>query len=155
METSTNNLSTMTPISRDALHLHNDFMLVITMLFIVVFGIMIYTMVKHRRSAGYQPTKFTGPTGTVQWLWAMVPFAILLFIDYAPVSYTHLDVYKRQDHGHMLSFLSDLPILQLTIHTPSGAWPCFSSGPSARSRRTAGWQTAPLPTATAPSRSAP
>jgi cytochrome c oxidase subunit 2 len=83
METSTNNLSTMTPISRDALHLHNDFMLVITMLFIVVFGIMIYTMVKHRRSAGYQPTKFTGPTGTVQWLWAMVPFAILLFIDYA------------------------------------------------------------------------
>ncbi|WP_245754366.1 cytochrome c oxidase subunit II transmembrane domain-containing protein [Candidatus Accumulibacter aalborgensis] len=73
----------MTPISRDALQLHNDFMLVITALFIVVFGIMIYTMVRHRRRAGYRPTKFTGPTGTVQWLWAMVPFAILLFVDYA------------------------------------------------------------------------
>ena len=57
-------------------------MLVITALFVVVFAIMIYSMVKHRKSSGQVPAKFTGPTGTVQWLWALVPFAILLFIDF-------------------------------------------------------------------------
>jgi len=72
----------VTPIARETLHIHNEFMLVITILFVVVFAIMIYSMVKHRKSVGHQPAKFTGPTGTVQWLWALVPFAILLFIDF-------------------------------------------------------------------------
>jgi cytochrome c oxidase subunit II len=72
----------VTPIARETLHIHNEFMLVITVLFVVVFAIMIYSMVKHRKSVGHQPAKFTGPTGTVQWFWALVPFAILLFIDF-------------------------------------------------------------------------
>ena len=72
----------VTPIARDTLHIHNFFMIVITIIFVVVFTIMIYSMVKHRKSVGHQPARFTGPTGTVQWLWALVPFAILLFIDY-------------------------------------------------------------------------
>jgi len=72
----------VTPIGRDTLHMHNEFMLIITALFVVVFAIMIYSMIKHRKSVGHQPAKFSGPTGTVQWLWALVPFAILLFIDF-------------------------------------------------------------------------
>jgi len=72
----------VTPIARDTLEIHNHFMIVITVLFLVVFGIMVYSMLKHRKSVGHQPARFTGPTGTVQWLWALVPFAILLFIDY-------------------------------------------------------------------------
>ena len=72
----------VTPIARNTLHIHNEFMIIITVLFVVVFAIMIYSMVKHRKSQGHQPAKFTGPTGTVQWLWALVPFAILIFIDY-------------------------------------------------------------------------
>jgi cytochrome c oxidase subunit 2 len=72
----------VTPIARETLHIHNEFMLVITVLFVVVFAIMIYSMVKHRKSVGHQPAKFTGPTGTVQWFWALVPFAILIFIDF-------------------------------------------------------------------------
>lgn len=70
-------------ISRDTLYLHNDFMIIVTALFVVVFGIMIYSMVKHRQSIGHHAAKFTGPSGSVQWLWAMVPFAILLLVDYA------------------------------------------------------------------------
>ncbi len=70
-------------ISRDTLYLHNDFMIIVTALFVVVFGIMIYSMVKHRQSIGHHAAKFTGTSGSVQWLWAMVPFAILLFVDYA------------------------------------------------------------------------
>jgi len=72
----------VTPIARETLHIHNEFMLVITVLFVVVFAIMIYSMIKHRKSSGHAPAKFTGPSGAMQWLWALIPFAILLFIDF-------------------------------------------------------------------------
>jgi cytochrome c oxidase subunit 2 len=72
----------VTPIARETLHIHNEFMLVITVLFVVVFAIMIYSMIKHRKSSGHEPAKFTGPTGALQWFWALIPFAILLFIDF-------------------------------------------------------------------------
>ena len=72
----------VTPIGRDTLHLHNEFMIIITILFVVVFAIMIYSMVKHRKSVGHEPAQFSGPNGRVQWIWATVPFAILIFIDY-------------------------------------------------------------------------
>ena len=72
----------VTPIARDTLRIHNEFMIIIGILFAVVFGIMIYSMIRHRKSAGHEAAKFTGPTGTVQWIWALVPFAILLFIDF-------------------------------------------------------------------------
>lgn len=72
----------VTPIARDTLAIHNEFMLIITALFVAVFAIMIYSMVRHRKSVGHEPAKFSGPTGAVQWFWALVPFAILLFIDF-------------------------------------------------------------------------
>ncbi|MFZ4537355.1 cytochrome c oxidase subunit II [Propionivibrio sp.] len=72
----------VTPIGRNTLDLHNEFMIIITILFVVVFAIMIYSMVKHRKSVGHEPASFSGPTGRVQWIWALVPFAILIFIDY-------------------------------------------------------------------------
>jgi cytochrome c oxidase subunit II len=71
-----------TPIARDTLDIHNEFMLIITTLFVVVFAIMIYSMLRHRKSLGARPAQFTGPTGTVQWFWVLVPFAMLLFIDF-------------------------------------------------------------------------
>jgi cytochrome c oxidase subunit 2 len=71
-----------TPIARDTLHIHNQFMLIITVLFVVVFAIMIYSMIKHRKKTGHQAAKFTGPTGALQWFWVLVPFAMLLFIDF-------------------------------------------------------------------------
>ena len=52
----------MTPIARDTLKIHNEFMLIITGLFVVVFAIMIYLMIKHRKRSGHAPAKFTGPT---------------------------------------------------------------------------------------------
>ncbi|NTV71930.1 MAG: cytochrome c oxidase subunit II [Azonexaceae bacterium] len=72
----------VTPIARETLHIHNEFMLIITILFVVVFAIMIYSMIRHRKSSGHAPAKFTGPTGALQWFWALIPFAILLFIDF-------------------------------------------------------------------------
>ncbi|WP_265946924.1 cytochrome c oxidase subunit II [Dechloromonas sp. A34] len=72
----------VTPIARETLHIHNEFMLIITVLFVVVFAIMIYSMIKHRKSVGHQPAKFAGPRGALQWFWSLIPFAILLFIDF-------------------------------------------------------------------------
>jgi cytochrome c oxidase subunit 2 len=45
----------VTPIARETLHIHNEFMLIITILFVVVFAIMIYSMIKHRKSAATSP----------------------------------------------------------------------------------------------------
>jgi len=71
-----------TPIARDTLAIHNEFMLIITALFVVVFAIMIYSLARHRKDAGHAPANFSGPRGALQWFWVLVPFAILLFIDF-------------------------------------------------------------------------
>lgn len=72
----------VTPIARETLQMHNEFMLIITVLFVTVFVIMIYSMIRHRKSVGHSPAKFSGPIGALQWFWALIPFAILLFIDF-------------------------------------------------------------------------
>ncbi|HEY8354716.1 MAG TPA: cytochrome c oxidase subunit II [Methylophilaceae bacterium] len=72
----------VTPVARDIYQIHNKFMLVIFVLFIVVLGIMIYSIIRHRKSKGYKPANFTGPTTRSQILWTLVPFAILLYIDF-------------------------------------------------------------------------
>ena len=96
----------VTPIARDTLHMHNTFMLIITTLFVVVFAIMIYSMVKHRKSVGHLPAKFSGPTGTVQWFWALVPFALLLFIDFVlmgiPATHAVIDMEDTKTKADMV-----------------------------------------------------
>lgn len=70
------------PVARDPLAIHTQFMVIITVLFVVAFAIMLYSMIRHRKSSGHAPTTFRGPRGLVQWIWLLVPFAILLFIDF-------------------------------------------------------------------------
>jgi len=72
----------VTPVARTTLYLHNEFMIVIGILFIVVFAILCYSLVKHRKRDGYTPATFTEPHGKKQWLWTLFPFVLLLFIDY-------------------------------------------------------------------------
>ncbi len=71
-----------TPIARDTLRIHNEFMMIIIALFVVVFAIMIYSMIKHRKSQGHHPANFTGPTSALGWVWVLIPFAVLLYIDF-------------------------------------------------------------------------
>ena len=63
--------------------MHHSYMIAISALFIVVFVIIIYSMIKHRRSSGSTGGRFFGPTGGVQWLWALVPLVILAFVNFA------------------------------------------------------------------------
>jgi len=72
----------VTPLARDIYQIHNEFMLVIFVMFIVVLAIMIYSIFKHRKSLGHKPATFTGPTTKSQIAWTLVPFAILLYIDF-------------------------------------------------------------------------
>jgi cytochrome c oxidase subunit 2 len=56
--------------------LHNDYLLAISVIFALVFAIMLYSLIRYRKPGGETP-RFSGPTGRVQWLWALVPMAIL------------------------------------------------------------------------------
>ena len=63
--------------------LHHNYLIVLSALFIMVFAIMVRSLATHRRAGGEQAARFSGPRGTVQCLWAMVPIAILFSIDLA------------------------------------------------------------------------
>lgn len=72
----------VTPLALDTLHVHNKFMVITLVIFTVVFAIMIYSVFAHRKSRNYQPAQFTGPSTTAQVFWTLVPFLILLYIDF-------------------------------------------------------------------------
>jgi heme/copper-type cytochrome/quinol oxidase subunit 2 len=61
--------------------LHNSYLAVLSALFALVFAIMIHSLARHRRAC--RNASFSGPGGSVQYLWAMVPVAILAGIDFA------------------------------------------------------------------------
>lgn len=67
----------VTPLSRDIYHLHMVAMLVCTVIGIVVFGVMIYSLIRHRKSRGYTPASFHDNT-RLEILWSIIPFLILV-----------------------------------------------------------------------------
>lgn len=69
-------------MAEDTLHVHNKFMLIILVIFVAVLSIMVYSIIRHRKSKGYQAANFTGPSTRSQLLWTLVPFAILIYIDF-------------------------------------------------------------------------
>lgn len=76
--------------------MHYSYMIVISALFAVVFAIMIYSMIRHRQACARSEAGFTGTTGTAQWFWALVPLAILAFINFSLIGVS-------DDHASTLS----------------------------------------------------
>lgn len=72
----------VTPLALDTLHVHNKFMLISIAIFFAVLAIMLYSIFTHRKSKGHQPANFTGPSTKSQVMWTLVPFAMLLLIDF-------------------------------------------------------------------------
>ncbi len=72
----------VTPMALDTLHVHNKFMLIVAIIFVVVLAIMIYSIFKHRKSAGYVPVTDKAPSTGIEIFWTVIPFAILLYIDF-------------------------------------------------------------------------
>jgi cytochrome c oxidase subunit II len=57
--------------------LHNWMMLICLIIFIGVFGVMFYSVFKHRKSVGHKPATFHEST-TVEIAWTVVPFLIVI-----------------------------------------------------------------------------
>jgi len=68
-------------VAQDVFQLHNLIMLVCLGIFVVVFGAMFYSLIKHRKSVGHQAAHFHENT-TVEVIWTVIPFFILVGMAY-------------------------------------------------------------------------
>jgi cytochrome c oxidase subunit 2 len=64
-------------IASDIIGLHNGLMIVCLGIFVVVFGVMFYSIWAHRKSRGYKAANFHESV-TVEILWTIVPFIIVI-----------------------------------------------------------------------------
>jgi len=67
----------VTEISREVYHLHMLIFWICVVIGIVVFGVMIWSLVYHRKSRGHKAAQFHEST-TVEIAWTVVPFVILI-----------------------------------------------------------------------------
>ncbi len=67
----------VTPISRDVYRLHMVCMVVCAIIGVVVFGVMIYSLIHHRKSKGYKPASFHD-NPRLELVWSIIPFLILV-----------------------------------------------------------------------------
>jgi cytochrome c oxidase subunit 2 len=72
----------VTPMALDTLHVHNKFMAICMAIFVIVLGIMIYSIFAHRKSKGHKAVADKAPSTAVEIFWTLIPFAILLLIDF-------------------------------------------------------------------------
>jgi cytochrome c oxidase subunit 2 len=71
----------VTPLAREQYDLHAYIFWICVVIFIGVFGVMFYSLFKHRKSVGHEAAQFHENT-TVEVVWTVIPFLILLFIAY-------------------------------------------------------------------------
>ncbi|MGV8989828.1 MAG: cytochrome c oxidase subunit II [Thiobacillus sp.] len=68
-------------VAEDVFQLHNFIMLVCLGIFVVVFGAMFYSLLKHRKSVGHKAANFHENT-TVELVWTVIPFIVLMGMAY-------------------------------------------------------------------------
>ncbi len=69
----------VTPIARQMFDLHSFIFWICIVIFVVVFGVMFYSIFRHRKSVGHKAAHFHENT-TVEIVWTVIPFLILLFM---------------------------------------------------------------------------
>ena len=67
----------VTQIAHDQLWLHNFMLVICTLISLGVFGVMFYSILKHRKSKGARAANFHEST-TVEIAWTVVPFVIVI-----------------------------------------------------------------------------
>jgi len=76
------NLQTpVTPIAQQMFDLHSYIFWICVAIFILVFGVMFYSIFKHRKSVGHRAAQFHENT-LVEIVWTVIPFFILVFMAY-------------------------------------------------------------------------
>ncbi|MCC7215143.1 MAG: cytochrome c oxidase subunit II [Burkholderiales bacterium] len=69
----------VTPIAQQQFELHAFIFWICVVIFVGVFGVMFYSIFKHRKSVGHEAHQFHENT-TVEIVWTVIPFLILLFM---------------------------------------------------------------------------
>ena len=69
----------VTPIAHQIFELHTFIFFVCVVIFIVVFGVMFYSIYTHRKSKGHVAAQFHENT-TVEIIWTVIPFLILMVV---------------------------------------------------------------------------
>jgi cytochrome c oxidase subunit 2 len=69
----------VTSIARQMYDLHTFIFWICVVIFVAVFGVMFYSIFKHRKSVGHEAHPFHENT-TVEIVWTVIPFLILLFM---------------------------------------------------------------------------
>lgn len=64
-------------MARQIFDLHTTLLLICTVIFVLVFGVMFYAMFKHRKSVGHKAANFHENV-TVEIIWTVIPFLILM-----------------------------------------------------------------------------
>lgn len=67
----------VTGVARDIYDLHMLIFWVCVVIFVGVFGVMFYSIFKHRKSKNYEPSTFSHST-SVEIIWTVIPFLILV-----------------------------------------------------------------------------
>jgi len=67
----------VTQIAAEIYNLHTWMMVVCLVIFVAVFGVMFYSIIKHRKSLGHKPATFHEST-SVEIAWTIVPFLIVI-----------------------------------------------------------------------------
>ena len=68
-----------TAIAEELYHLHTFMLILCTVIFIGVFGVMFYSVFAHRKSKGHKAAHFHEST-TVEIIWTIVPFVIVVLM---------------------------------------------------------------------------
>lgn len=69
----------VTQIAREIFGLHNFLLVICLVIFVGVFGVMFYSILKHRKSLGHKAATFHEST-TVEIAWTVVPFIIVILM---------------------------------------------------------------------------
>ena len=67
----------VTSIAQRILELHNMIIIICVVIFILVFGVMFYSIFAHRKSRGFKAAKFH-ENATIEVVWTVIPFLILV-----------------------------------------------------------------------------
>lgn len=88
----------VTAVSRDIYGLHMDIFYWCVGIGVVVFGVMFYTMIVHRKANGAKASNFHEST-FLEIMWTVVPFIILIIMAF-PATKTLQDIYDTKDADH-------------------------------------------------------
>lgn len=75
----------VTSSSHDIYHLHMTILWICCAIGLLVFGVMVYALIKHRKSIGHQAVPFHEST-TIEIIWTLIPFVILIAMAFPATS---------------------------------------------------------------------